>query len=151
MKVQIDFSLNHRFGVVEQIIFRLVLNGTTSTRKISDLLGVFSDTVIANAFRHLVNQQILCADVNSGNLFPSDAVLAVIETCLNNSYDINIPESLKDMMSNGRLLISESDVKEESIMLKKAILTYLLPNIKLDFLAKVLDFSIRERGDSYDR
>ena len=55
MTVQIDFALNRRFGVVEQTIFRLVLNGLTNIQQISNLLWIFSDEVIANAIRKLVN------------------------------------------------------------------------------------------------
>lgn len=139
MKVRIDFSLNWRFGVVEQTIFRLILNGLTSARQISNLLWIFSDEVIANAIRRLVNQQIVCAVVDSRTLSLSDAVFAVIETCLNNSYDIIMPETLANTMSDGILLITDIKTKE-------AIISQLLPGIKLDFLAKSLDFSICERS-----
>ncbi len=61
MKVKIDFQLNRRFGVVERIIFRLVLNGFSNAREIELALPIFSDAVIANAIRHLVNEQIIAA------------------------------------------------------------------------------------------
>jgi hypothetical protein len=140
MTVQIDFSLSRRFGVVEQTIFRLVLNRMSSASQISNLLWVFSDVVIANALRRLVNQQIICVDVDARKLSLSDAVVAIIETCVNNSYSLHMPDSLVDMMSEGRLLISDINTKE-------AILAQLLPGIKLGFLAKSLDFSISERGE----
>ena len=141
MKVRIDFALNWRFGVVEQTIFRLILNGLTSARQISNLLWIFSDEVIANAIRRLVNQQIVCAVVDSRTLSLSDAVFAVIETCSNNSYDIIMPETLANTMSDGILLITDSKTKE-------AIIAQLLPGIKLDFLANSLDFSICERSEN---
>ena len=142
MKVRIDFSLSRHFGVVEQIIFRLILNGMTSAQQISNLLWIFSDEVIANAIRRLVNQKILCADVDSRTLTLSDAVIAVIETCLNNSYDIIMPETLANTMSDGILLITDINKTKE------AMIAQLLPGIKLDFLAKSLDFSICERSEN---
>lgn len=33
MKVRIDFQLNRRFGVVERLVFRLVLNGFNNARE----------------------------------------------------------------------------------------------------------------------
>ena len=142
MKVRIDFSLNWRFGVVEQTIFRLILNGLTSARQISNLLWIFSDEVIANAIRKLVNQQIVSAVVDSRTLSLSDAVFAVIETCLNNSYDIIMPETLANTMSDGILFITD-DIKT-----KEAIIAQLLPGIKLGFLANSLDFSICEQSEN---
>ena len=85
MTVQIDFALNRRFGVVEQTIFRLVLNGLTNIQQISNLLWIFSDEVIANAIRKLVNQQVFCADLDARTLSLSEAVLSNIDTCLINS------------------------------------------------------------------
>jgi len=140
MTVKIDFALGFRFGIVEKTIFRLVLNGLTDTRQISNLLWLFSDDVIANALRRLVNLQIVRVDLVSQTLSLSDAVAAIIETCLNNSCELDIPESLADRMIDGCLLITDDNTK-------KAVLAHLLPNIKLDFLAKVLDVSISERGE----
>ena len=139
MTVQIDFALNRRFGVVEQTIFRLVLNGLTNIQQISNLLWIFSDEVIANAIRKLVNQQVVCADLDARTLSLSEAVLSIIDTCLNNSYDIKIPDTLVNKATDGNLLITDTKVKE-------AILAQLLPNIKIGFLANSLDFNICERG-----
>lgn len=141
MKVRIDFSIGRRFGVVEQAIFRLVMGGITSTRQISYLLGVFSDEVVANALRRLVNQQLLSVDLGTQTLAVSDAVMSLIEICLNKSYDLDMPSSLADKMSDGYLPVTDVKTKE-------AILTQLLPNIKLGFFAKNLDFSICERGET---
>jgi hypothetical protein len=112
MTVQIDFALSRRFGMLEQTIFRLVLNGMRSVQEISNLLWIFSDEVIANAIRRLVNQQLLLADVETRSLTLSESTLAVIETSLNNSYDITIPETLVDTMTDGILLITDSKTKE---------------------------------------
>ena len=139
MTVQIDFALNRRFGVVEQTIFRLVLNGLTNIQQISNLLWIFSDEVIANAIRKLVNQQVLCADLDARTLSLSEAVLSIIDTCLNNSYDIKIPDTLVNKATDGNLLITDTKAKE-------AILAQLLPGIKIGFLANSLDFNIYERG-----
>lgn len=139
MTAQIDFALSRRFGVVEQTIFRLVLNGLTNVQQMNNLLWIFSDEVIANAIRKLVNQQVLCADLDARTLSLSEAVLSIIDTCLNNSYDIKIPDSLVNKATDGNLLITDTKAKE-------AILAQLLPGIKIGFLANSLDFNIYERG-----
>ena len=139
MTAQIDFPLSRRFGVVEQTIFRLVLNGLTNVQQMNNLLWIFSDEVIANAIRKLVNQQVLCADLDARTLSLSEAVLSIIDTCLNNSYDIKIPDTLVNKATDGNLLITDTKAKE-------AILAQLLPGIKIGFLANSLDFNIYERG-----
>ena len=142
MNVQIDFTLNRRFfGVVELTIFRLVLNGMTSAGQISNLLWIFSDEVIASAIRNLVNGQILCADLDAHTLSLSEPVLATIDVCLNNQYHINMPDTLIDTMSEGSVFIDDLKTKE-------AIIAHLMLGVNLNFLAKSLDFYIRERGES---
>jgi len=142
MTVHIDFTLNgRRFGVVEQAIFRLVLNGMTSARRISDLLCVFSDEAIAGAIQNLVCRQLLCADVPSRTLSLSEAVLATIDTCLSNP--LNLPDSLAELMSEGTLHIDDETIKE-------AIMAQLLPGTKPGFLTKCLDFHICGRGENIE-
>ncbi len=139
MKVKFDFTLSQRFGVVERTIFELVLRGLTSTRQISSLIWVFSDEVIASAFQKLVNQQILCADLETQTLALSEPVQALIEKCLDYSYDLEIPDNLINLMLDGRLTISDAKTKA-------AIIAQLLPGIKLGFLINSLDFIITVRG-----
>ena len=135
MTVHIDFTLNgRRFGVVEQAIFRLVLHGMTSARQISDLLCVFSDEVMAGAIQNLVCRQMLCADVPSRTLSLSEAVLAMIDTCLSNP--LNLPDSLAELMTEGTLHIDDETTKE-------AVLAELLPGTKPGFLSRSLDLHIR--------
>lgn len=141
MTVKIDFVLSQYFGVVEQIIFKLVLNGITSTYEISDLLRIFSDQVIANSFMKLVNKQVMCADVNAGGIFPSEALVALIDVCINNTYDINLPDELVSDMLDGKLFITDTKTKDEMLKL-------LLPGVKLGFLANALDFCIYEKGEN---
>ena len=148
MTVQIDFALSRRFGVVEQTIFRLVLNGITNAQHISSLLWVFSDVVIANALRKLVNEQVIIANVESRILSLSDAVVALIEICTNKSFELEIPD-------RGLLVADNSDynIQKLAFEAKVAILEKMLPHIKQSFLlslAKCFDFRICAGGESYD-
>ena len=81
MKLKVDFQLNRRFGFIEILIFSLVLNGFYSAREIELALPIFSDAVIANAVRHLVNEQIISADVETSTFSLSEAMVAVIAMC----------------------------------------------------------------------
>lgn len=141
MKVKIDFKLNRRFGVVERLIFRLVLNGFTNAREIRLSLPIFSDAVIANAIRSLVNEQILSADVESGSLSLSDAMVAIIAMCNESNSEINIPTAFIELAEQSGILIDDNRIPE-TIMLKDAIVRELLPNIKLDTFRYSLDFII---------
>ena len=147
MKVKIDFKLNRRFGVVERLIFRLVLNGFTNAREIRLSLPIFSDAVIANAIRSLVNEQILSADVESGSLSLSDAMVAIIAMCNESNSEINIPTAFIELAEQSGILIDDNRIPE-TIMLKDAIVRELLPNIKLDTFRYSLDFIIRpDKGE----
>ena len=140
MKVKFDFTLSQRFGVVERTVFELVLRGLTSAKQISSIMWVFSDEVIASAFQKLVNLQILCADLEAQTLALSEPVQALIEKCLENSYDLEIPDNLINLMLDDRLIIDDPKTKA-------VIIAQLLPGIKIGFLINSLDISISVGGE----
>ena len=150
MRIRIDFQLNRQFGVVERIIFRLVLNGFSDSMEIAKALPLFSDSVIANGIKHLVNQQILAADIEAGKLFLSEPLVAIIDMCLENTYEIDAPVELEGYIKGEGLMISGiSD--EESHSLKQAVLFELLPGIRLDMYVDSIDFVLCEkRGDQHE-
>ena len=150
MKVKIDFQLNRQFGVVEIIIFRLILNGFTDSREITKALPLFSDSVIANGIKHLVNRQILAADIEASKLYLSEPLVAIIGMCLENTYEIDVPAELESYIKGDGLMISGiSD--EESHSLKQAVLFELLPGIRLDMYVDSIDFVLcEERGDQHE-
>ena len=150
MKVKIDFQLNRQFGGVENIIFRLILNGFTDSREITKALPLFSDSVIANGIKHLVNRQILAADIEASKLYLSEPLVAIIDMCLENTYEIDVPAELESYIKGDGLMISGiSD--EESHSLKQAVLFELLPGIRLDMYVDSIDFVLyEERGDQYE-
>ena len=148
MKVKIDFRLGHQFGAVEGIIFQLVVHAFHDIEEITDALPLFSDSVIANAIRHLVNKQILSVDLDSGTISLSEAMIAIVESCLSKSFDLNLPESLARETESDALVITE--VKDKaSEQLKLCILQELVPNVKLDMFINSLDFVLhmQEQGD----
>lgn len=148
MRVKIDFQLNHRFGVVERIVFRLVLNGFSNTREIALSLPIFSDAVIANAVRHLVNEQIISADVETGTLSLSEAVVAIIAMCQKQSLEIDIPAALENEIMQKGIEVFDNSIPE-AVGLKNAIMRELLPNVRLDLYCNSLDFIISpQRGCS---
>lgn len=143
MKIKIDFQLNRQFGVVERIIFRLVLNGFTDAKEIAEALPVFSDTVIANGIKTLVNRQILSAKTQAGTLSLSEPVVANIGMCMEKDYEIRVPSEIRNELIEGGLLISSS-MSEEVKDLKKTVLYELLPGIRMDMYIDSLDFVLRK-------
>lgn len=141
MKVNIDFQLNHKFGVVERIVFRMVLNGFCDARGIYSVMTLFSDSVVANAVKKLVNQQIITADVEHGRLTVSEPLIALIAMCLDNTYEIKVPESLVQEILEEGLMVTGGEQKEV-ILAKEALLKELLPGIKIDTYLGLLDFII---------
>ena len=139
MTVSIDFALNRRFGVVERLLFRLVLNGINDAETLCDMLWIFSDEVCANAIRMLVNSQLLSAAVDVRRLSLSTPVIAMMQACNDTTFEIDLPEYLVSSMREGKLLIEDLRTKEE-------IVHILIPHAKLSFLAKALDFYVCERS-----
>ena len=87
----------------------------------------------------LVNCQLLVADVERRQLRVSPAVTALAEACRISSFDVVLPEVLLAQMQDGVLLI-------DNLRIKEAVLQELVPQVRLDFLAKMLEFWIREGG-----
>lgn len=150
MRIKIDFQLNRQFDVVEKIIFRLVLNGFTDPMEIAKALPLFSDSVIANGLKHLVNHQILATDTTAGKLSLSEPLVAMIDMCLENTYEIDVPNELEGYIKGDGMMIS-SITDEESHSLKQAVLFEILPGIKLDMYMDSIDFILFEaRGNQHE-
>ena len=149
MKVRIDFQLNRWFGVVERLIFRLVLNGFNNVREIRLSLPIFSDAVTANAVRHLVTEQIVSADVETGTLSLSEGLVAIIAMCQKQTFEIECPLSLEEAMLEEGIEIFDNRIPE-AVALKETIIQELLPNIKLDSYRYSLDFIILRQGGETD-
>ncbi len=136
MKVKFDFKLNSRsFGIVEQTIMRLVLNGYTSVPTVSALLWVFSDEVKARAIQNLVNAQILHVSLDTKELSLSKGTQALITGCGNNTYELDIPDTLLTQMEDDRLIIDDYQVIS-------SILYQVAPEVNLNHLVKYICFSI---------
>ncbi len=145
MKVRIDFKLNRRFGVIEKLVFRLVLNGFSNVREIKLSLPLFCDAVIANAVRRLVNEQLISADVETGTLSLSEAVVAIIAMCQKKSFEIVIPDSLENAILQDGIEVKDNRISE-AVWLKKTIMKELLPDVILDQYCYSLDFIIFPQG-----
>ena len=147
MEIRIDFQLNKRFGVIERTIFRLVLNGFKDAAEISNSLPIFSDTVIANGIRNLVNSQIITANTDSSILNLSDPIIAIIDICHSNRYTVTVSPELEKQICETGIVFSDDRIKETAGV-KEAILQYVLPNVRIDKFvrqyARTLDFIILE-------
>ena len=148
MKTKVDFSLSYRFGVVERIIFRLVLNGYERISEYSSVIPLFSDSVITNAICHLVNQQILSVNQEAALLTLSEPIKALMMLCHEKDFEIEVPTIIeKEMESNGIVILGES---KEIRDIKDLVLRELLPDVQLEFLVNSLDFRvymIKENSD----
>ena len=147
MEIKIDFRLNKRFGVIERTVFRFVLNGFKDAVEISDAMPIFSDIVIANAIRNLVNSQIITASTDSSVLNLSDPIIAIIDICQSNHYTVTFSPELEKQICDTGIVFSDDRIKETASV-KETILQTILPNVKIDKFvkqyAKTLDFVIRE-------
>ena len=144
MDVNIDFRLSYQFGVVERIIFRFALNGFHEANEIYKSMPIFSDTVIANAIKNLVNRQIITVKIDEGTLEIAEPVLAIINMCLEKTISIDVSPELQNIISQDGLLIGGCS-NNDHIALKRSILAELLPNVKLDLYTDSLDFIIKEK------
>ena len=150
MEIRIDFQLNNRFNVVERTIFRLVLNGFKDAAEISDSLPIFSDIVIANGIRNLVNSQILTASTDNSILNLSDPIIAIMDICHSSHYTVTVSPELEKQICNTGIVFSDDSIKETASV-KEAILHTILPNVKIDKVVmqytKTLDFFIKEYSE----
>ncbi|MBQ6343426.1 MAG: hypothetical protein IJI41_09905 [Anaerolineaceae bacterium] len=139
MNVSLDFSLSAQYSVVEQTIFRLVMEKVRDVKTITDLLCVYSNDVIANAIKKLVNDQILRANIETRTLSISDPVMAIIEECLKQSQNLDWPDDSNLILQDSMLIITDNNIKRQ-------ILHTLLPEVNLGFLVDSIDFVVYQRG-----
>lgn len=149
MDIKIDFKLSDRFSVVEKTIFRLVLNGFKDAQDLTDAMPLFSDHVIANSIRNLVNAQMISANLDDGILNLSDPIIAIIDVCYNNHFTMTLSTNSEKTIKNGGIII-DRDWSEETTALKEAILKHILPNVKMDIYSRSLDFIITEFTEESD-
>lgn len=143
--IKVDFKLSDRFDVVDKIIFRLVLNGFESVKEIMDALPIFSDTVIANSIKDLVNSQLLIADIDKGRLELSDMMRALLERCSNMMIDIKLNKDADQLVISTKYSKSKQEY-DEIRDIKIMLLNELLPGIKIDSYVNLLDFIVKECG-----
>lgn len=144
MNYAIDFKLSKRYSAVERTIFLLVINGLSDISIIQDYLRVFSNEVLANSIRNLVNFQLLNVDLNNHTLYLSSPIVSLIDACDNKKITLDLPDSILEQFDDGVLLISGRENQHNEI--KKAILSELLPGADhfvfgtfLDYVLKAVD------------
>lgn len=148
MKIKFDFQLSHHFGVIEKIVFKLVLNGFTDSHEIREALPVFSDIVIANGIKKLVNKQILNIGTVNGKLSLSEPIRAIICSCLEKTYELDMAENIYELISAGGVRTDIVGGKTAND-LKLSILNALVPNVNLHLFRDSLDIILLDgtRGD----
>ena len=146
MRVKIDFALSRNLGAVSQTVFRLVLCGVFDVKTIADLLRIYSNEVLANAIRKLVNIQMLTVDLDSGILRLSDPTMALIKRCHDTEFDIDLPDNIIRYMDEGRIILHDGGgdqaLRENYHSIKSGVISALLPGAKVSFLANFIDIII---------
>ena len=141
MKLRYDFVLSHRFGVLEKLIYRMVINGISSVESISTLLPIFSEEVIALSIRKLVNAQLLTVDIGMKTIFLSDVSLLLIDACAEKEFDVDVSDKFNKKLSEADSIVIDAP-KVTAVILKN-----LLPDVRTSFLSGMLDFFVL-RGES---
>ena len=145
MKIKLDFNLNNQFNPLEKILVRFVINGITDINEITPCLPLFSDLVIADGIKHLVNQQILIVNSEIGTITLSEPLRALISKCQENVFDLTITAEIQSIFENSGLQLSNN---QDCQALKKAILYELFPEVYLDIYIKTIDFVLyADKGD----
>lgn len=141
MKYRVDFILSKRFGVVEKTVFSLVLRGLTDIETISYLLQIYSDEVIANSIKRLVNFQVLKVDIEQGNIELSSAIHEILLSC---NGELELGNLMADS-TDSILVISDDTENNKADEIKRQILKILVPGIELGFISKSIDFIIMKQ------
>lgn len=141
MKLKYDFVLSHRFGVLEKLIYRMVINGVSSVKIITALLPIFSEEVIAFSIRKLVNAQLLSADIGTKTVSLSEVSLLLIDACAEKKVDVDVSDEFIEILSEANSVVID-DPQVTAVILKN-----LLPDVRTSFLSGTLDFVVL-RGES---
>lgn len=149
MRIKFDFQLSHHFGVVERILFNLVLNGFTDVQEIREAIPIFSDVVLANGMKHLVNKQILNIGIDNNRLSISEPILAIICSCIENTFDIEVEENIKELITVEGVSL-DSVGGHVSKEMKISILNTLVPNVNLHLYRNSIDIILldADRGNN---
>ena len=146
MNVKFDFTLSRNFGVVSQAVFRLVLCGVHDVKTITNLLRIYSNDVLANAIRKLVNSQILTANLSVGTLCLSDSAMALIKKCHDSEFDITLPDNIIRYADGNKIVLHDDGgdlaLRETFHSIKIGVIALLLPGTKIGFLANYIDIII---------
>lgn len=149
MRIKFDFQLSHHFGVVDRILFNLVLNGFTDVQEIREAIPIFSDVVLANGMKHLVNKQILNIGIDNNRLSISEPIRAIICSCIENTFDIEVEENIKELITVEGVSLDSvgGHVSEE---MKNSILNTLVPNVNLHLYRNSIDIILldADRGNN---
>ena len=137
MTIKVDFQLSNQFNCLEQLIFKFVINGFVEIKQMVDILFLFSDAVIANGIRHLVNQQILLAKKETGELTVSPPLHAIITQCHDKSFELKVPDELASFLDNANGILLDD---RNGLDLKKAILSEMIPDVSLGLYINSIDF-----------
>lgn len=149
MRIKFDFQLSHHFGVVERILFNLVLNGFTDVQEIREAIPIFSDVVLANGMKHLVNKQILNIGIDNNRLSISEPIRAIICSCIENTFDIEVEENIKELITVEGVSL-DSVGGHVSKEMKISILNTLVPNVNLHLYRNSIDIILldADRGNN---
>lgn len=139
MKIKVDFQLSNQFNCLEQLIFKFVINGFVDIKQMVEILPLFSDVVIANGIKHLVNQQILLAKKEIGELTVSSPLHAIITKCHDKAFELKMPDEFASFLNNGNSILLDN-YDRNSFVLKKAILSELIPEVSLGMYINSIDF-----------
>lgn len=151
--LRVDMTLSRKFGSVERIIFRLVLNGWTNTHGICELLRLFSRPVLANGICDLVNGQVLSVDTSSGTLSISEPLVALI-SATKAPITVALPDPLAGILDDEGILTIGTPASDDRVLyqashnLKSALLQQLLSGINLDLYIDRLDFVLTKQKGS---
>ena len=141
MAFRIDVDLSNRFGVVEKTIFRLVLNGFTNAKDIADALTIFSNAVVGNGIKNLVNSQMLSVDFKDNSLSVAEPLVALLDKCNDKWFSADIPDDLLNTTEDGVIPILNNQL---GYRIKETLISELIPEINVDYYASYLNVYIVE-------
>jgi hypothetical protein len=164
MKVNIKFTLNEKyFDIIEQAIFKLVLNGCTKVALINKYLYIFDKNILAQAISNLVNKQILIVNIIEKTILPSSPIQALYDLTKDSLFNLKKTRKTSDLLEayDGKIDIksikhflpkNKYHLHSLNQNISKYILDYLIPEIDLTYYVNFITFTIldAEHGEKHE-
>lgn len=132
-----------KFNAVEQAIFAVIMDDCTGIKDINEMFYIFDKKVIAKAICHLVNSQLVIANLPRHTLMIAPVINAVFSKCEKSEFELKTTSAIVKAFSNNAGIIS-FNAREENNALTNYLFDILFSEIDLSYYANYITFALHD-------